>query len=144
MEVKPFSSLVRGRRIKLGLTQTDLAEALGYKSYVSIVRIEVNGYIPEHAIILRLAKALKIPLGDLVNVASEQLKRASDWSSIIRRVRIKTGLSQKEVAIGLRYKSQASYARIEWGEKVQNSLTKQDFTLKRKKYTFSYSIITIA
>lgn len=59
-----------------------------------------------------------IPLDELQDAAAEQLEAASDIPSIIRRARIKMNLSQKEVSIDLGYKSQASYARIERGEKL--------------------------
>lgn len=48
---------VRKRRIELGLTQDDLAHRMGYKSRVSINKIE-NGRPITQKIIVRLAKEL--------------------------------------------------------------------------------------
>ena len=56
-----LSDRVRWRREELGLTQDDLAKRMGYKSRVSINKIE-NGRPVSQKIIVRLAEALGVSI----------------------------------------------------------------------------------
>lgn len=56
-----LSDRVRHRREELGLTQDELAKRMGYKSRVSINKIE-NGRPVSQKIIVRLADALGVPV----------------------------------------------------------------------------------
>jgi len=60
-KVKSISELVlelKQERKKQGLTQKQLAEKAGYKSYMSIARIENGPHIPSVNILANIAKAL--------------------------------------------------------------------------------------
>ena len=58
---------VKKRRLELGLTQEELAKRMGYSSRVSINKIE-NGRQVSQKIIIRLAKALNVPVTYLMDL----------------------------------------------------------------------------
>lgn len=62
-----LSDKVKKRRLELGLTQEELAKRMGYSSRVSINKIE-NGRQVSQKIIIRLAKALNVPVTYLMDL----------------------------------------------------------------------------
>lgn len=57
---------IKNRRLELGLTQTDLAKALGYSDKSMIAKIEKGIIDLPQTKIMSFAKALRIPPGDLM------------------------------------------------------------------------------
>lgn len=67
-----LSEKIRQRRIKLKLSQQDLADALGYKSRSSITKIEKNKNMLSHEKINMLARILQTTVSYLIDDTSEE------------------------------------------------------------------------
>jgi transcriptional regulator with XRE-family HTH domain len=67
-----FGAAVRSKRLELGLSQEELA-AIAAVERSHMGKIERGEHTPNFALILRLAKALKITPGNLVDMAVERL-----------------------------------------------------------------------
>lgn len=59
---------IKQAREKKGLSQTELAEKLGYKSRSSVNKIETGGRDIPRSQIVKIAKILDIPPSSLVNI----------------------------------------------------------------------------
>lgn len=69
-----FGAAIRKKRFELGISQEDLANAAGVeRSHMG--KIERGEHLPNLVLILRLAKALAVKPGLLVDTAAEQLNR---------------------------------------------------------------------
>ncbi|MEY4725744.1 MAG: hypothetical protein RLZ36_371 [Pseudomonadota bacterium] len=70
-----FGKVVRSRRIEVGLSQEELANIASVeRSHMG--KIERGEHMPNLVLILRLADALKITAGELVNDAVDLIERA--------------------------------------------------------------------
>ena len=76
-----LSDRVRCRREELGLTQDDLAKRMGYKSRVSINKIE-NGRPVSQKIIIRLAEALGVSVPYLMGWDEKPAEDLQDMGAL--------------------------------------------------------------
>ena len=74
--VCPLARTIRQRRIALGMTQAELAQRMGKETtWRSIQRLEAGRIcMPGWARLQRLALALKLPIGDLLQRSSRVRK----------------------------------------------------------------------
>jgi len=74
-----FGSFVRARRKRLGLTQRQLADALGLKSAAFLSDIEAGNRNPSHSLFPALARILETDIKDLlaydVRTTLEEIRR---------------------------------------------------------------------
>ena len=80
-----LSDKVRCRREALGLTQEDLALRMGYKSRVSINKIE-NGRPVSQKIIARLAEALDVSIPYLMGWDDKPAEELQDMGALAARL----------------------------------------------------------
>jgi len=59
-------SRIAQARIAAGLTQQELAERMGLKSFASIAAWELGKYSPKISTLQRIAQALNVPLNQLI------------------------------------------------------------------------------
>lgn len=93
---------IKARREELGWTQQELAERLGKKSKTSVCRIEKNMEDLTNTRLLAYAKALGIPVADLVRDAEEQMvfNLTDEEKDLITKFRRIDSVSKKNV-VGL-------------------------------------------
>lgn len=70
MNAKGLGKKIKLARVELDLTQTELARKIGAKQK-SISRYEAGKSIPKLATLAKLARALKRPLGHLIDDGAE-------------------------------------------------------------------------
>ena len=87
-----FGSKLKALRKKAGLTQEELAEAIGVHS-VTVSQWESDTYLPKTQNIKALAKALDVPENDLLNDSF-----APPFGATLKALRKKAGLSQTQLA----------------------------------------------
>ena len=80
-----LSDRVRCRREELGLTQDELAKRMGYKSRVSINKIE-NGRPVSQKIIVRLADALDVSVPYLMGWNQQPAETLQDMGALAAQV----------------------------------------------------------
>lgn len=80
-----LSDRVRCRREELGITQDDLAKRMGYKSRVSINKIE-NGRPVSQKIIIRLAEALGVSVPYLMGWDEKPAEDLQDMGALAAQV----------------------------------------------------------
>jgi transcriptional regulator with XRE-family HTH domain len=99
-----FGEFLKRRRSKLGLSQTDIAQAISYSPQV-ISKWEKGASFPTIDVIKPLAKELKINLSDFLNFDSDAPQTDSPipdfdvlyFSNQLRYRRIENHLTQKEL-----------------------------------------------
>ena len=65
---------VRDQRTEVGLTQADLAAALGV-SRQTVISIENGRYLPSLPLAFRIAKLFKVPIEQLFNPDGEEARQ---------------------------------------------------------------------
>ena len=80
-----LSDRVRCRREELGITQDDLAKRMGYKSRVSINKIE-NGRPVSQKIIIRLAEALGVSVPYLMGWDEKPAEDLQDMGVLAAKI----------------------------------------------------------
>lgn len=114
--IATLGSIIKNARISKGLSQQDLADLIG-KTSTCISQIETNKVIPMRSTLILICSALKLDLNKLkskgINTGIENL----NVGSIIRDARIKTGLTQKELALLCKRKVLAIW-------RIENNITK--------------------
>lgn len=63
---------IRNRRKELGITQTQLTEALGYANKSSVCRMESGEWVPSYKILSRVAGVLQCTPQDLIGQPEER------------------------------------------------------------------------
>lgn len=97
---------IREARIKKGLTQSELAQLLGYKSRSSINKIEVEGRDIPRSSIVKFAKVLGVTPSYLMGWEDDDAKKANDDTDIfsqfnnIKPIRLKKFPMLGEIACG--------------------------------------------
>ena len=93
---------IKQRREELGWTQQELAEKLGRKSKTTVCRIEKNMEDLTNTRLMAYAKALGIPIADLVRDAEDQISFSvsDDEKDLIEKFRKIDPVSKKNV-VGL-------------------------------------------
>ena len=93
MSTSSFGTLLRGRRLSLGWTQSKLAQAIGVQPNY-IVYLEKGSRRPSDKTVSRLAEALELDRGELYLAANPQIRDflRFDEDRVVARDTLPTGL----------------------------------------------------
>lgn len=79
-----LGSKVKQLREMRGLSQEDLAKAVGYKTRSSIAKIETDGSDPSQKMLLKIAEVLEVNPGELIVESNPVLPQSSDEEELVR------------------------------------------------------------